>query len=147
MALKKADKNRVHTSRDIEDHIVAQATIDKVDGVDPQYEVTQGEVHSSTNLEDDKGTGRAVVLKFFEFAANPESFKAQIPTGQELFNVHKPQIEWFLRNEDLEIDESFPPRINISKDKKSYRIVVAGLPWGMSRTHIKTLSEIANGHP
>ena len=144
MARIKADKNRVHTSRELEDHVVAQATIDKVAGVDPQYEVTKGEVHSSTNLEDDTGTGKAVMLKFFEFGANPEAFKARIPTGQELFNAHRHQIEYILSQEDLEIYEGFPPKISISKNKKSYRIVVAGLPWGLSRTKIKTLSEIAN---
>lgn len=144
MAIKKADKSRVHTSRELSDHVVQQATVDKQEGIDPQYEVTQGEVHSSTTLEHDTGTGKAVVMKFFEFHANPEAFRARIPTGQELFNAHKRQIEHVLRQEDLEIFEGFAPKINISKNKRSYRIVVAGLPWGLSRTKIKTLSEIAN---
>lgn len=144
MAVKKADKNRVHTSRELEDHVVAQTTIDKQEGIDPQYEVTEGEVHSSTNLEDDKGFGKAVVIRFFNFKANPAAFRAYIPTGQELFNAHRPQIESLLYADELQIMDEFTPRVTIAKNKKSYKIVVAGLPWGMQKTYIPTLSQIAN---
>lgn len=145
-------KNKKHTSRNLEDHIEGRAvikddagTIDK-DHVGVEWEATQGEVESTTTLEDDKGNGIPIVIRFFEFSANLETFKLYTPTKQELFNSHKEQIAWELKQADLQVYEGFEPKINISKNKKSYRIVVAGLPWGMNRAHIPTLSEIANGN-
>lgn len=145
-------KNKKHTSRNLEDHIDAKATvIDDAGTIDKEHkgvewEATQGEVHSSTNLEDDTGTGKAVVLRLFTFAANPQAFMQHTPTKQELFSAHKDQIVQNLYAEDLKVFEEVEPKIQIAKDKKSYRIIVAGLPWGMNRAHIPTLSQIANGH-
>ncbi len=135
--------------RKVEDHIVEKATAIETKGGDNakdiEWDITGAEVHSDTNLEDDKGVGKAVVLRFFDFLANPESFRAHTPRKQELFNAHKIQIENTLYGDDMKIFEEVPPKVMISKNKRYYRIVVAGIPWGMNRTNIQTLSEIANG--
>lgn len=141
--LKKADKDRKTSSRELEDHVVEKVGITKDD---VEWEATEGEVHSDIHLEDDKSTGKAVVLKFFDFAANPEAFKRQLPTKEELFSQHKIQIERMLLSDDLKVFEEVAPKVLISKNKKFYRIIVAGLPWGMNRTDIPTLSQMMNGH-
>lgn len=136
--------------RKIEDHITGQAVIKddasvvSEEGV--EWEATGAEVHSDVHLEDDKGTGKAIVIRSFDFSANPEAFKQHTPSKQELFSAHRIQIEGSLFADDLKIYEDVPPKVMISKNKKFYRIVVAGLPWGMTRAHIPTLSEIANGN-
>lgn len=151
MAIKKATKDRRvkgAKERKLEDHIVDTAQVVEKDGIAPnedvQWDVTKGEVHSDTRLEDDTGHGKAVVIRAFDFTANPEAFRLYTPTRQELFNAHKLQIEASLFADQLKIYEEVAPRVMISKNKKNYRIVVAGLPWGMSRAGIPTLSEIAN---
>lgn len=136
--------------RKIEDHITAQAVIKDDAGVLDQkgveWEATGAEVHSDVHLEDDKGTGKAIVIRSFDFLANPETFKHHTPSKQELFNAHKIQIEGALFADDLKVYEDVAPKVMISKNRKYYRIVVAGLPWGMTRAHIPTLSEIANAN-
>ncbi len=136
--------------RKIEDHITHQGEIVDEGGVISEervkWEATRAEVHSDVHLEDDKGTGKAIVIRSFDFSANPESFKAHIPTKQELFNAHRIQIEGSLFQDNLKIYEDVAPKVMISKNKKYYRIVVAGLPWGMNNVKIPTLSEIANGN-
>lgn len=111
-----------------------------------EWEATQGEVHSDIHLEDDKGTGKAVVLRAFDYVASPLAFKHHVPTKQELFSAHQLQIEGALFADDLKIFEEVPPKVLISKNKRYYRIIVAGLPWGMNRSNIPTLSDITNGN-
>jgi hypothetical protein len=138
--------------RKVEDHVtgIGKAVIPEPDiaGGDKgvEWEATRAEVHSDTNLEDDKGHGKAIVIRSFDFLANPETFKQQIPTKQELFNAHRIQIEGALFRDDLKVYEDVSPKVIISKNKKYYRIIVAGLPWGMNNAKIPTLSEIANGN-
>lgn len=136
--------------RKLEDHITSQATIKDDAGLLDQkgveWEATGAEVHSDVHLEDDKGTGKAIVIRSFDFLANPETFKHHTPTKQELFNAHRIQIEGALFADDLKVYEDVSPKVMISKNKKYYRIVVAGLPWGMNKAKIPTLSEIANGN-
>lgn len=155
MAIKKTkkvkveDKDRSVSSRNLEDHVIGEAKVVEKGGLgldkDLQWEATQGEVHSDVKLEDDKGTGKAVVLRAFDFAANPEAFKHHVPSKQELFNAHRIQIEHSLMGDGLKIFEEVSPKVIISKNKRYFRIIVAGLPWGMNRSHISTLSQIANG--
>lgn len=148
MAVRKADKDRrvkAAKERKLEDHIVGKVGItEQTEKGAVEWEATKGEVHSDVHLEDDKGHGKAIVIRAFDFHANPEAFKAHIPSKQELFNAHKIQIESMLYADELKIYEDVEPRVIISKNKRNYRIVVAGLPWGMSRSHIPTLSQIAN---
>ncbi len=136
--------------RKVEDHIIEKSTVVEKDGLafekDIQWDVTEAEVHSDTTLESDTGTGKAVVLRFFDFLASPLAFKHQTPSKQELFNAHQLQIQGALYADDLKIFEEVPPKVMISKNKRYFRIVVAALPWGMSHSNIPTLSQIANGN-
>lgn len=147
--LKKADKDRSQSSRELSDHIVQSGQVldeQSIEGQsNVQYDVQQGEVHSDVRLEDDKGIGQAVVLRHFDFSANPEAFRAHTPSKQELFNAHKNQIYALLMADQLKVFEEVSPKIILDKKKRGYRIIVAALPFGMNRTHIPTLSEIANG--
>lgn len=138
-------KNRSVSSRNLEDHVVGQVGItEQTDKGALEWEATQGEVHSDIKLEDDHSTGKAVVLRAFDYVASPLAFKHHIPTKQELFSAHQLQIEGSLYADELKIFEEVPPKVLISKNKKKYRIIVAGLPWGMNRTEIPTLSQITN---
>lgn len=136
--------------RTVEDHVTNTAVIKDDAGIiadkGAEWEATGAEVHSDVHLEDDKGTGKAIVIRSFDFLANPETFKRQIPSKQELFNAHKIQIEGALFRDDLKVYEDVAPKVMISKNKRYYRIVVAGLPWGMNNAKIPTLSQIANGN-
>ena len=148
--VKKADKDRSQSSRELSDHIVQSGQVVDEQSIEGesnvQYDVQQGEVHSDVRLEDDKGTGKAVVLRHFDYKANPAAFKAHTPSKQELFNAHKNQIYAFLLDDQMKPFEEVSPRVILSKRKDGYRIIVAALPFGMNRTNIPTLSEIANGH-
>lgn len=135
--------------RKVEDHVIGTAKAVENDSVNPdksvEWDVTRAEVHSDTTLEDDKGHGKVIVIRSFDFVANPEAFKHHIPSKQELFSAHRIQIEGAMYRDELKIYEDVSPKVMISKNKRNYRIVVAGLPWGMNHSKIPTLSEIANG--
>ena len=150
MAIRKASVDRRvrgAKERKLEDHIVGKVGITEQSlEKDIQWEATKGEVHSDVRLEDDTGHGKAVIIRAFDFQANPEAFRSHVPSKQELFSAHREQIVGMLYADQLKIYEDVEPRVIISKNKRNYRIVVAGLPWGMSRASIPTLSEIANKH-
>jgi hypothetical protein len=75
----------------------------------------------------DGGIGNAIILRSFEFTANPEILKKVKPNKQELFNNHASQIRMFLWKDGLEpIDVE--PRIVVSDKKDSYRIFVGCKP-------------------
>lgn len=143
----KLKKDRSVSSRNLEDHVVAQVGItEETSDSKVEWEATQGEVHSDIKLEDDHGSGKAVVLRAFDFVANPAAFKHHVPTKQELFSAHQIEIEGALYRDDLKIFEEVQPKVLISKNKRNFRIIVAGLPWGMNRSNIPTLSQITNGN-
>lgn len=150
MAIKKSDKNRDAKKRDLEEHVVAEA--DLVDNARQisddatQWKATQGEVHSDTKLEDDKGEGAGVIIRSFDFQANPEAFHERTPSKQELFNAHAKQIEYFLYKDGFEVMYDSVPRLQLSKNRKFYRISVAATPrkgWLMTDKP-KTLTELIN---
>ena len=58
-----------------------------------QWEMKTVAAESKAKLEDDKGEGSPVKLFFFDYQANPEAFKHQQPTAQDLFNIHLKEIE------------------------------------------------------
>lgn len=131
----KKTKNRDASKRDLSEHVVAEAIVNKqathtgdIVGLDEvsnlDWKATQGEVHSDTKFEDDHGTGQKIVIRSFDFSANSEAFKAQIPEKQELFNYHARQIEAILFSDGLMKVEGVNPHIIISKDKTKYRIIV-----------------------
>lgn len=85
-------------------------------------------VESNYKLSDDKGEGRAVVLRFFEFGANTETFKIHKPTAQELFNTHIKGMESLLWRDGLKPFTDVEPRLMFSKDKTKYRFILAAIP-------------------
>ncbi len=111
---------------------------------DIEWEGEEVGVESDTKLEEDKGTGQEIILRFFDFAANPEVFKIQKPTAQELFESHKRGMESLLWTDGLTPCLAIEPRLMFSKDKTSYRFVISCLP-SMGNSLIdktKTLSEL-----
>ena len=76
----------------------------------------------------DSGTGVPVIMRFFEFKANPENLRRDKPTKQELFNSHYQQIKITLWADGLQALESIEPAVILSKKKDSYRIMVTCIP-------------------
>ncbi len=68
----------------------------------------------------DSGKGEISILRIFEFAINPAV--QYVPTKQELFEYHYPQIVAALWKDGLVENRDVPPRITLG-DKK-YRIYV-----------------------
>ncbi len=113
---------------------------------DIEWEGEEVGVESDTKIQDDKGTGQEIILRFFDFAANPEVFRQHKPTLQELFDVHRKGMESMLWTDGLSPYHAIEPRIMFSKDKSHYRIVVSCIP-SMGNTLVdktKTLSELLN---
>lgn len=148
--MKKVDKNRTVKSRELSDHIIAEAaaTTSKQGEKDIQWDVKQGEVHSDVFLEDDIGEGDAIILRSFDFKANPQTFKENPPTTQELFNAHIRQIEIHLMKDGLKVYTESSPQIRLSKDKTGYRIVVPAQPMKGHRLleRPNTLTQLAHGN-
>lgn len=74
----------------------------------------------------DAGTGKAMVLRTFEFSKNPKvqlelkDKKIPQPTKQQIFNTHWPQIKTILWGDGLIANQDVEPRVVIGK--KKYRI-------------------------
>jgi hypothetical protein len=82
------------------------------------------EVKSDTHLEQDTGYGEEVILRTYEFGANPLAFKDHTPTAQEIFNSHMKGIMSLLWQDGLQPAEEIQPRLILSKDNKKYLIMV-----------------------
>ncbi len=111
------------------------------------YEIHSMEAESQTKLEHDEGHGAALVIRCFEFRANPEVFNHAQPTKQDLFNAHHKGIELALWKDGLTVWPDVDPRIVVDTTNQTYKIFVAGKP---SRGHMlnaepQTLSQIAHG--
>jgi hypothetical protein len=151
--LTKADKKRAASSRNLEDHILGETTTVEKGAIgapvqDVPWDVKKAEVHSDVTLEQDTGEGNAVIVRSFDFKANPEAFIKQPPSTQELFNAHLGQIEVFLLKDGLKLFQGVNPRVMISKNKKFYRIIVGAEPrtgWSLDQTP-QTLSQLAHGN-
>lgn len=149
--IKKASAHRSTDSRNLADHVTGETSIVEKSVLDAPVRdvawiVKQAEVHSETNLEQDTGTGTPVIVRSFDFKANPESFRLHTPTRQELFNAHFGQIESMLIMDGYKIFEEVSPKVMLSKDKTGYRIVVGAVPrmgWGLPFTP-KTLTQVAH---
>ncbi len=91
-------------------------------------------------------TGSAVIMRFFQYKANPQAFKIRQPSVQELFNIHSKEIELLLWKDGMKPIVEVGPRFMISKDKRYYRFVIAASPLrGQAVTDTpKTLTEILN---
>lgn len=99
---------------------------------------------SGTRIDQDTGSGQAVVLKFFDFGANIEAFKQHKPTAQELFNSHLKGIETMLWKQGLKVFDDVAPRLMFSKSKLNYRFIVACVPdkGTLFRGETKTLTQL-----
>ena len=136
--IKKADKNRSVSSKELSDHLVGEASLTQTQAPvdiagfkgeqDLEWKAKQGEVHSDAKLEDDQGSGKKVIIRVFDFKANPESFKHQTPSKQALFNSHAKEIELFLWKDGLVVMPEVKPQLKLSKSRTHYRIVVGAEP-------------------
>lgn len=108
-----------HESRKLQDHTNKEFTMKGEEGV-----WSGQEVEAQSDPLVDKGQGRPIILRYFEFKANPEVFKIEKPTKQQIFNHHAQQIKISLWKDGLEPVEAVGPRVVISKKKDSYRIFV-----------------------
>ena len=112
-----------------------------------EHDVASAEAQSSTRLESDMGTGEAVVVRFFTFGINPETFMEQKPTKQELFNSHLKGIEMALFADGLKVFDEVAPRLTFDADKLQYTICVAARPRKgyLLENAPQTLTQIAHG--
>lgn len=112
---------------------------------DIEWEGEELGVESTTKLEEDKGTGQAIVLRFFDFAANPEVFRVHQPTANELFSSHKLGMQAILWKDGMTPIEVIEPRLLFSKDKSHYRFVISCSPSEALIDIPQTLTELIHG--
>lgn len=151
----KQTKTRKASSKELSDHIIGETAATELSPVDNkekdvQWDVKQGEIHSDTNLEADTGWGQEVIVRSFEFKANPEAFRQHTPSKQELFNAHLKQIEILLWRDGLRFFDGVTPQLSIAKKQEGYRIVVGceAMPGHIiharDKERFQTLSQAAN---
>lgn len=157
MAVKRIKKERLASSKDIEDHIRGEGAVtvhnSDLDGKQSSvhYDVKEGEVHSDTHLEDDEGTGKTIVVRSFDFKANPQAFREHTPSKQELFSAHSKQIENILWADGLQVMPDVKVQLMLSKKRDGYRIVVGAEPRQghiinyRDQEKVQTLSQAAHG--
>ena len=111
---------------------------------DIDWEGQELEFHSDELKGGD--TGSAVIMRFFNYKANPIAFKTKPVSVQELFHIHSKEIELQLWKDGLKPIVEVNPRFMQSKDTKHYRFVVAATPLRgqMVNETPKTLTEILN---
>ena len=112
-----------------------------------KHEIESVEAQSKTTLESDIGVGEAAVIRCFTFGLNPEVWKNQPPTTQELFNSHYKGIEMSLFKDGLKVIPEVNPRVSFNKQKSQYNIFVGARPMSgfILNERPQTLSEIAHG--
>lgn len=108
---------------------------------DIEWEGEELVAESETKLESDLGTGQPIVLRFFDFGANVETFRQHKPTAQDLFNSHLRGMESLLWRDGLKPFEGVEPRLMFSKDKSHYRFIIACIP-NMLTDKPQTLSQL-----
>ncbi len=111
---------------------------------DVHWEGEELQAEATTKIQDDTGMGQAVVIRFFDFSANPETFKVHKPTAQELLNCHLKGMEAILWKDGLKPFTEVLPRLMFSKDKSHYRFVIPCIPMQPQAllTKTNTLSEL-----
>lgn len=111
---------------------------------DIEWEGEEVGVESDTKIEDDKGEGQPIILRFFDFASNVEEFKKHKPTAQELFETHRKGMEAIIWTDGLTPCLAIEPRLMFSKDKSQYRFVVSCIANQTLLETPKTLKELLN---
>lgn len=117
------------------------------DGHHQSYDASSVEAASDTKLEDDKGSGKAVVMRSFTFKLDRKVFEAVPPTKQELFDGHVHGLEMALWRDGLIFDKSHEPHIVFNKKLTHYTIFLVANP-ARGQTVLEkpqTLTEIAHG--
>lgn len=117
------EKNRHHESHDMDDHLG-----DSFETVGQKEKWVGQEVEVQSDPLVDSGTGAPVIMRFFEFKADPVTFKRDKPSNQQLFNSHAQQIRTFLWKDGLEPLEIMEPRIIRAKKQDGYRIMITCQP-------------------
>ncbi len=112
---------------------------------DIEWEGEELGTESTTKLESDQGTGQAVVLRFFDFAANTEVFKQHKPTAQELFQSHSMGMKALLWKDGMTPYEAIEPRLMFSKDGSQYRFIISCIPSQALMDTPQTLGELIHG--
>lgn len=100
-----------------------------------------------THLEDDLGTGKPVIMRSFTFKIDPASFKAHVPSKQELFDSHARGLELSLWKDGLVFEQSHEPHILFNKKRTHYTVFIVATP---ARGNVvtetpQTLTQIAHG--
>lgn len=95
---------------------------------DLEWEGEEIGVESTTKIEDDKGVGQEIILRSFDFAANPETFNTHKPTPQELFESHRRGMEAMLWTDGMAPYQAIEPRLMFSKDGTKYRFILSCIP-------------------
>lgn len=118
------------------------------DTLKEDWKVKDLAAQSETKITDDKGEGNAVKLFFFDYSANPQTFKEKQPTAQELFNIHIKEMEVKLWSQGWKPFTDVEPRLLFSKNKRNYRFIIGALPVHAFavKEKPKTLSEILTPH-
>jgi hypothetical protein len=116
---------------------------------DLQWEGEEVSARSETKLEQDLGTGKPIIIRFFEFGANVQAFKDHKPTAQELFDSHRKGIEAVLWRDGLRPHSAIEPRLMFSKSKTHYRFIIGCEPslGNVLNEKPQTLSQIAHDIP
>lgn len=145
--VKRSDKNRTQSSRELSDHITGEVKAIDEGQNNVEWDIKQGEVHSDIRLEDDMGHGEAVILRSFDFKANPAAFHERTPSTQELFNAHLKQIEIYLMKDGLKPYTESEPQLRLAKDRSGYRIVIPAVAMKGHRLLERptTLTKLAHG--
>lgn len=111
------------------------------------HDIESVEAKSQTSLENDVGVGNPIVIRCFEFKMNPEIFKQNPPTKQELFNHHHKGIEMALFRDGLKVVPEINPRMVFNEKSLKYAIFIGAMPMKgfILQERPQTLSEIAHG--
>ncbi len=95
---------------------------------DIEWEGEELGAQSDIKLQDDKGVGQPIVLRFFDFAANPQVFAQHKPTALELFSSHRMGMEALIWKDGLTPHKSIEPRLRFSKDRSQYQFIISCIP-------------------
>ena len=98
----------------------------KIIGEKPQIDLDKHEwygqkIEGNSDPLIDPATGKQYLLRFFEFAKNPD-FKGAMPSKQELFNKHWPYIKTLLWSDGVTAYEGVEPRLAFTP--KGYTITL-----------------------
>lgn len=102
----------------------------------------------------DSGTGKALVLRTFEFKFNPLKLKEYAkkgvyPTKQGLFNAHWPQIRTIIWGDGFVANTDVAPRVIIGKTQyrifllcePKFRVIIGETPKTLQQVFKKTVQK------